>query len=109
MIIKYISDRAESTGGSSALCHPWQQKLSQLLESHPSLADEDSDDEEDEKESQGLDEVAGDVPHDLDFSLSSSEEGEEEEEVGVVSMEKITREAVVRKKSKVREFFLCIL
>lgn len=100
-VIEFIKKADPSEGPSILL--PWSRKLSHLLETHPYLANESSDEEDSQ-------EVGGNTPEDpdVDFSLSSSEGEEEEEEEegavgGVVIPEKTknTRSVAVRKKPKV--------
>ena len=102
IVIKYINGHENSNKSISFSSLLWQQKLSRLLEAHPSLANEGSSDDE-EEDSQGID-TKDDLSEDLEFSLSSlDEEDEEESGVGLVIPENASRRnAVIRNKSKVQ-------
>ncbi len=104
VIIRFISEHEDSSSFmDTSPSYPWRQKLSCLLESHPSLADTEGC-EEKEEDSQGLNDHSQSTSD--DFSLSSSEEEENDEEMGVAlggvpTQERSSRGVALRRVSKV--------
>lgn len=103
-IVGYLSGQEEGASPSAGSSHIWRQKLSRLLESYPHLAGEEEGEEEDSQEA--MKNLCENAPEDLDFSLSSSD-GEEEDEEGVgverdvVNPGRTTRSMAVQRKPKV--------
>ena len=102
MIVKYVHKHEDGLG--SSMSDLWHKKVSQYLETHPSLAQEEGE-EEGEEDSPELGEFLGDSPDELGLSPADEEEEEEEEEeevcdtVGVVSCRPLR--SVARKKLEV--------
>ena len=108
-IVKYISGQKDSSGSS----HNWKQKISRLLETYPSLANEEEEEEESEDSQDVIQSLCENAPDEALFSPSSSEgeEGEEEEggvgaAKGTVQRRRSTRNAAMSSISKVI-LFLC--
>ena len=80
-ILKYISGQKDSSGSS----HNWKQKISRLLETYPSLANEEENEEEGEDSQDVIQSLCENAPDEALFSpsLPEGEEGEEEGGVGV--------------------------
>ena len=82
----------------------WHKKVSQYLETHPTLAEEEEEEGEAE-DSQGLDQCVGDTPDELGQSSIDESEEEEEDEgmygVGVASSDSLSSSIATRKNTKV--------
>ena len=87
-VVKYISGQKDSSDSS----HNWKQKISssRLLETYPSLANEEEEEEEDEDSQDVIQSLCENAPDEALFSPSSSEGEEGGEEEGGVGAEKGT-------------------